>query len=79
MKVECVINGQVRMIIYPENEMETEIIKQLMKQDNTLMEVRSSIQLLGKNIHHAMIVERRNTNEPPIVVRRDDSTQEENM
>jgi hypothetical protein len=78
MKVECVINGQVRMIIYPENEMEIEIIKQMMKQDNALMEVRSSVQLLGKSISNALIIERRNTNDP-IVTKKDDSTQEENM
>lgn len=59
MKVECVINGQIRLIICPENDMETEVLKQLMKQDNTLTEIRTSVQVLGKSINHALLIERR--------------------
>jgi hypothetical protein len=73
MKVECIINGQIRMLIYPENDMESEILKQMMKQDNTLTEIRSSIQLLGRNISHAVMIERKS------VDNKDDSTKEEEM
>ena len=57
MKVECVINGQVRMLITPENEMEEKIIGQLMKQVNTFTEVRSSIFILGRQINHGILIE----------------------
>lgn len=57
MKVECVINGQVRMIIYPETEMEEMVISQLMKQANSLTEIRSSVFILGKQITRGLLIE----------------------
>jgi len=75
MKVDCIINGQIRLIICPENDMETEVLKQLMKQDNTLTEIRSSIQIVGKSISHAIMIERKT----PEQNSKDDSTKEENM
>lgn len=57
MKVECVINGQVRMIIYPENEMEEMVIAQLMKQSNSLTEIRTTVSILGKQITHGLLIE----------------------
>lgn len=72
MKVECIINGQVRMIICPENDMEAEVLKQLMKQDNQLSEIRSTIQIVGKSISHAIMIERRTPE-----VTKDDSQEKE--
>jgi hypothetical protein len=74
MKVECIINGQVRMIICPENDMEAEVLKQLMKQDNQLSEIRSTVQIVGKSISHAIMIERK----APEVIK-DDSSKEEGM
>lgn len=59
MKIDCLINGQIKLVIHPENDMETEVLKQLMKQDNTLSEIRSSVQILGKTITHAIMIERK--------------------
>ena len=49
------------MLITPENEMEEKIISQLMKQVNTLTEVRTSIFILGKQIHHGILIETANS------------------
>jgi hypothetical protein len=59
MKIDCLINGQIKLVIHPENDMETEVLKQLMKQDNMLSEIRSSVQILGKTITHAIMIERK--------------------
>ena len=59
MKIDCLINGQIKLVIHPDNDMETEVLKQLMKQDNMLSEIRSSVQILGKTITHAIMIERK--------------------
>jgi len=74
MKIDCLINGQIKLVIHPENDMETEVLKQLMKQDNTLSEIRSSVQILGKTITHAIMIERK-----PQDIKKDDAGEEKEM
>lgn len=57
MKVQIVANGNVCLVISPENEMEASALKQLMKQsDNEIAEIRSGIQILTMQINTGILI-----------------------
>lgn len=43
-------NKQVTLVISPENEMENEALKLLMKQNNEIIEIRNPVTIFGKTI-----------------------------
>ena len=59
MHVEFIANGSVSLLLAPENEMEEAILKQLMRQDNDLTDVRSSITVLTKTFRNCVLIGRR--------------------
>ena len=56
MQYEFVVNGGVSILLAPENEMEEHLLKQLMKQDNDLQEIRTTITVLSKTFKNGLII-----------------------
>ena len=56
MQYEFVVNGGVSILLVPENEMEEHLLKQLMKQDNDLQEIRTTITVLSKTFKNGLII-----------------------
>ena len=56
MKIQSIINGSVTLALEPENPMEEEILKVLIKQSNELYEVRTPITVLGKTIRGSVLI-----------------------
>lgn len=56
MKVQIVANGKVSVVISPENTMEEEALKQLMRQDNELTEIRNGVTVLGSQYNQGIMI-----------------------
>jgi hypothetical protein len=56
MRHEFLVNGQVTLVLIPENEMEEQLLKQLMRQTNDLTEIRTALQILGKPLRNGVIL-----------------------
>lgn len=56
MEVEFIVNKTVTIILSPANEMEEQILKQLMKQDNDISEIRTPVQVFGKSHKNCIII-----------------------
>jgi len=57
MKVQTVANGSVCIVISPENSMEEEILKQLMKQTgNEITEIRAGVRVLQNQINTGILI-----------------------
>ena len=52
MQVEFIVNGGVSLLFSPENEAEEALLKQMMKQDNDLTEIRTAVTVLSKTFRH---------------------------
>jgi hypothetical protein len=68
MKVEFVLNGGVTLLLIPENPMEEEVIKQLMKQDNELSEIRGGATVLNRTVSSGLVITKKSSpkNEQPV-------------
>lgn len=62
MQIEFLVNGGVSLLLSPENEMEEALLKQLMKQDNELTEIRTSVVVLNKTFRNGVLVGKRGYN-----------------
>lgn len=62
MQVEFLVNGGVSLLLSPENEMEEHLLKQMMKQDNELTEIRSSVVVLNKTFRNGILVAKKTSN-----------------
>lgn len=56
MQVEFIINGGVSLILAPDNPMEEELLKGLMKQQNDITEFRSSVIILNKTFRNGIVI-----------------------
>ena len=56
MQYEFVVNGGVSIVLAPENEMEEHLLKQLMKQDNDIQEIRTTITVLSKTFKNGIAI-----------------------
>ena len=61
MQVEFVLNGRVTLLLIPENPMEEEVIKQLMKQDNELSEIRGGATVLNRTLTSGMVITKKSS------------------
>ena len=59
MHVEFIANGGVSLLLAPENEMEEALLKQMMKQENDLTDVRSSVTVINKTFRNCVLIGRR--------------------
>ena len=56
MQYEFVVNGGVSILLVPENEMEEHLLKLMMKQDNDLQEIRTSVTVLSKTFKNGLVI-----------------------
>lgn len=56
MQVEFLINGGVSLLLSPENEMEEQLLKQMVKQNNEITEIRSSVVVLNKTFRAGVLI-----------------------
>ena len=56
MKIEFIVNGGVTGILMPENTLDEEILRTLLKQSNTFTEIRSSINVLSKTVKGCVLI-----------------------
>lgn len=56
MQVEFIINGGVSLMLAPENTMEEELLKSLMKQPNELTEIRTTVTILNKSFKSGVLI-----------------------
>jgi len=56
MQVEFIVNGGVSLLFSPENEAEEALLKQMMKQDNDLTEIRSAVTVLSKTFRNGVLI-----------------------
>ena len=59
MQIEFLVNGGVSLLLSPENEMEEALLKQMMKQDNELTEIRSSVVVLNKTFRNGVLLSKK--------------------
>ena len=77
MKVDTLINGHITVILTPENDAEKEILKALVKQDNHISELRSTVTILSKSISNGIMITKKPSNLPKIDVPADTVSDED--
>lgn len=78
MQVEFLVNGGVSLLLSPENEMEEALLKQMMKQQNDLTEIRTAVTVLNKTFRNGVLVGKRVLGNPMDKPEKDVS-EEENL
>ena len=56
MQVEFLVNGGVSLLLAPENEMEEALVKQMMKQNNDILEIRTAVVVLNKTFRNGILI-----------------------
>lgn len=81
MEVHFLVNGGVSLLLNPENPAEEELLKQLMKQDNELTGLRSTVVVLNKSFQPGgILIGKRNAKIPENKSESDgDTTQTQTM
>lgn len=65
MQTEFILdNGVLSLLLSPENTLEEELIKSLVKQDNVIQQSRSGITVLNKTLANALVISKRSVMEP---------------
>ena len=64
MQVEFIVNGVVSLLFAPENEAEEALLKQMMKQDNDITEIRSVVTVLSKTFRHGVLIAKKSQIKP---------------
>jgi hypothetical protein len=64
MLVEFLVNGSLTLVLSPENALEEELLKSLVKQDNILQQARSGITVFNKTLPNALLIGKKSLLEP---------------
>ena len=64
MQVEFLVNGSLTLVLSPENALEEELLKSLVKQDNILQQARSGITVFNKTLPNALLIGKKSLLEP---------------
>jgi hypothetical protein len=56
MKVQIIANGQISLILTPENPVEEATLKQITKQQNVITELRTSIHVLNNTYSNGIVI-----------------------
>jgi hypothetical protein len=62
MQIEFLVNDGVALLLSPENPMEEELLKQMLKQDNDISEVRSTVVVLNKTFKNGVFIAKKSLN-----------------
>jgi len=76
MQVEFIVNGGVSLLFAPENEAEEALLKQMMKQDNDLTEIRSAVTILNKTFRNGVLICKKSTTKDIQAIKSDEAQQE---
>ena len=80
MQVEFIVNGGVSLLFSPENEAEEALLKQMMKQDNDLTEIRSAVTILSKTFRHGVLICKKSATRDTLEIKEpDNDTKEETL
>ena len=62
MQVETISNDSgVTLLMVPENEMEEQVLKQFIKQENVIVEIRNPVNLLTKTVKSGIMLAKKST------------------
>lgn len=64
MQVEFIVNGGITLIFSPDNPMEEELVKNLLKQQNEIQEFRTAQTILNKTFRNGFVLGKKSTLEP---------------
>lgn len=72
MQAQFIVDGEtgVKLLLSPDNAAEEELLKLMLKQDNELNEVRSSVMILNKTYRNAVLIssrQRRPVDNPAVI------------
>ena len=56
MQVEFLVNDGVLLLLAPENEMEEALLKQMMKQKNEIIDIRTAVTVLNKTYRNGIVI-----------------------
>lgn len=59
MHTQFVTNGEIKLIISPENEHEKQLLKALLKQDNDFIEYRTPVTVIDKTFTDSVVIGKR--------------------
>jgi hypothetical protein len=76
MQVEFIVNGGVSLLFSPENEAEEALLKQMMKQDNDLTEIRSAVTVLSKTFRHGVLICKKSATRDTLEIKEPDNDTE---
>jgi hypothetical protein len=80
MQVEFIVNGGVSLLFAPENEAEEALLKQMMKQDNDLTEIRSAVTVLSKTFRNGVLICKKSATKDALEIKvPDNDTKEEDL
>jgi hypothetical protein len=77
MQIEFIVNGGVSLLVSPENEMEEHLLKQMMKQDNDMTEIRMNIMVLNKTFKSGILIGKKSTAERNAIDKDTDAEEKE--
>jgi hypothetical protein len=78
MQVEFVLNGGVSLILSADTEAEEALLKQLIRQDNDIIDARSSVVVLNKTLKNAIVIAKKDAGKTAIS-KGNDTSQEETV
>jgi hypothetical protein len=79
MQIEFIVNGGVSLLVSPENEMEEHLLKQMMKQDNDMTEIRMNIMVLNKTFKSGILIGKKSSAERNSIDKDTDAEQKETV
>lgn len=83
MQVEFIVNGGISLLLAPDTDSEEALLKQLVKQQNQIHEIRTTVIVLNKTFKQGLLIGRktagRNATDDITDVTEDDNTKEETV
>ena len=64
MKVEFIVNGGLCLVLSPDTVLEEELLKTLVKQDNTLVQARGGITVFNRTLANALLIGKKSDLDP---------------
>lgn len=61
MQIEFLVNEDVGLLLCPENPMEEELLKQMLKQDNDITEIRSTVMVLNRTFRNGVFITKKSS------------------
>lgn len=66
MKYEFLVNDAVALILCPENSMEEELLKNLLKQPLDIVEIRTAVTVINKTLKGGVMIKKKDSPGPAL-------------